>query len=105
MPHIRLPRLADERRVLTGRGAPLTQRNQGAHGRALLTQLDAARQQLERQRRARPQGAPAVPDGVQLLLKGATSETGKVLLEGSKLRGLKLEIIEERRDGLFLTLS
>jgi len=70
-----------------------------------LNELDAARQQLERQRGARPPGAPAVPEGVQLLVKGATSETGKVLLEGSKLKGLKLEVIEERRDGLFLTVS
>jgi hypothetical protein len=42
---------------------------------------------------------------VQLLVKGATSNTGKILLEGSKLRGLKLEVIEERRDGLFVTVS
>lgn len=105
MPHIRLPVLSDQPRVVTGRTPPLSPRNQRAHGRALLNQLDAAKEQLDRQRRTRPHEAPPVPEGIQLLVKGATSETGKVLLEASKLRGLRLEVIEERRDGLFLTVS
>src|ERR1700737_1689071 len=102
MPHIRLPRLADEPRFVRGRGNPLTPRNQELHGQQLLGQLEAARRQFERQRAAPHIGAPPLPAGVQLLLRGATSETGKILLDGSKLKGLKLEVIEERRDGLFL---
>jgi hypothetical protein len=105
MPHIRLPRLADEPRVVQGRSKPPTVRNQDAHGRRLLDQLEAARQQFERQRIVRPRDAAPVPPGVQLLIKGATSESGKVLLEGAKLKGLKLEVLEERRDGLFVVVS
>jgi Subtilase family len=105
MPHIRLPRLADEARIVQGRGNRLTRRNQERHGRQLLAQLEDARREFERQIAARPRGAPAVPQGVQLLIKGATSDSGKVLLEGSKLKGLLLEIVEERRDGLFVVVS
>lgn len=54
MPHILLPRLADEPRVVRGRGNPLTIRNQEVHGRRLLNQLEAARRQFERQRAVRP---------------------------------------------------
>ena len=105
MPHIRLPLLSDQARVVTGRTPPLTARDQRAHGRALLNQLDVAKNQLERLRRERPRGAPPVPEGIQLLVKGAASDTGKVLLEASRLKGLRLEVMEERRDGLFLTVS
>lgn len=105
MAHILLPRLADEPRVVRGRGSPLTPRDQNLHGRQLLDQLEVARQLFERHRAVRPRDLPPVPPGVQLLIQGATSDTGKILLEGAKLKGLKLEVIEERRDGLFVTVS
>lgn len=105
MPHIRLPRLGDEPRVVQGRGAPITPRDQAAHGLALLRQLDNARTQLERGIANRQQNLPAVPAGIQLLIQGATTQSGKILLEGAKLKGLRLEVIEERRDGLFLAVS
>ncbi len=105
MPHIRLPRLGDEPRVVRGRGAPITPRNQPIHGRHLLRQLDNVKRQLERGIADRQPNLPEVPAGLQLLIQGATTDTGNVLLEGAKLRGLKLEVIEERRDGLFLAVS
>jgi len=105
MPHIKLPRLGDEPRVVQGRGAPITPRDQEAHGRFLLRQLDNVKRQLRRGLANRQENLPAVPAGIQFLIQGATTDSGKVLLEGAKLKGLKLEVIEERRDGLFLAVS
>jgi hypothetical protein len=70
-----------------------------------LRQLDNVRTQLQRGIANRQQNLPTVPSGIQLLIQGATTESGKVLLEGAKLKGLRLEVVEERRDGLFLVVS
>lgn len=106
MPHIRLPRFSDEERHATGRSKELPRRNQARHGALLRRELTRALRDNEAARANRPANLPPVPDKVQLVLKTATTASGKPLLEREEIpKGWKLEVIEQRRDGSLVTLS
>ena len=106
MPHIRLPRFSDEERHATGRSRELPNRNQARHGASLKRELNNAIRENEAERANRPANLPPLPDQVQLILKSATTASGKPLLEREAIpKGWKLEVVEQRRDGSLVTLS
>jgi hypothetical protein len=106
MPHIRLRRFSDEERHATGRSKALPVRDQARHGALLRRELTQAVREYEVARANRPVDLPPIPDKVQLVLKTATTASGKPLLEREEVpKGWKLEVIEQRRDGSLVVLS
>ncbi len=106
MPHIRLVRFRDEERHATGRNKELPVRNQARHGGLLRRELREAVREYETTKANRPADLPPLPDKIQLILKTATTPSGKPLLEREAIpKGWKLEIIEQRRDGSLVALT
>lgn len=106
MPHIRLPRLLDEPRRSRGGGSPPPARDQQAHGASLEHQLAAAISLYSLRRGSRAPGLPPIPDAIQIVLRGVTASTGRPLLDATSVpKGWKLEIVEERQDGLIVAVS
>jgi hypothetical protein len=101
---IRLEKFADQPRQVRAR-SQLPKRDQGAHGAHLRDQLSTAVAEYQQRLLDRQETLPNVPEGIQLLIKGATTSSGRSLLESAKLKDLKLEVIEERQDGLVIALS
>src|SRR5215472_720822 len=106
MPHVRLQHFRDEVRHPRRGGPELPERNQGSHGRELRRELRAAIRDYEQQRARGSPNLPGLPATIQLLVKPATTATGKPLIDGSDVpRGWNLEIVEQRKDGTLVGLS
>jgi hypothetical protein len=101
---IRLEKFDDQPRQVRGRGH-LPERDQATHGAYLRRQLNAAVASFRQHLSDRQAVLPGIPDGIQVLIKGAIMKSGRSLLESTKLKGLKLEVIEERPDGAVIALS
>ena len=101
---LRIEKFSDEIRTVRGRGQ-LPPRDQPVHGEALNAQLAAAVAHATQARGNRNPALPEPPDGTQIFIKGATTASGETLLDSAQLKGLKLEVVEERRDGLVVALS
>lgn len=101
---IRLQKFDDQPRQVQGRGRPVS-RDSAAHGSHLRNQLQSAVAALRQRLVARQPSLPDVPVGIQVLIRGATTADGKSLLESEKLKGLKLQVLEERSEGLVIALS
>ncbi len=105
MAPIRLEKFLDEVRQKDGR-SKLPERDQAEHGAALIRQMQAALRKSTEQRSTRNQDLPPLPEEIQVLLRGATTSTGKALLDHDKVpKGWKLELVEEQRDGLLVALG
>ena len=105
MAPIRLEKFLDEVRQKDGR-SELPERDQAEHGTALIHQMQAALRKSAEQRSTRNPELPPLSKEIQVLLRGATTSTGKVLLDHDKVpKGWKLELVEEQRDGLLVALS
>lgn len=83
----------------------LPARDQSEHGGHLASEMMDAIATFKEQIEGRTKDMPNVPEGIQILLKGATTATGNALLDSQKLLGLKLEILEERSEGVIIALS
>ena len=105
MPHIPLPRYLAEPRFRIGRSPKLPQRNQQAHGRLLEQQLRNLFDTVGDRRDSRPEELPRLPEEVQLLLESSAVRGKPILTEESLPKGWKLEVVEERPDGLLTAIS
>lgn len=101
---IRLEKFDDQPRQVRAR-SHLPDRNQATHGAHLRNQLSTAIANYRRRLSSRQATLPGVPEGIQVLIKGATTSSGRSLLESAKLKNLKLEVLEERHDGIVIALS
>lgn len=105
MPHIPLPRYLAEPRYRTGRGPKLPERNQQAHGRLLEQQLQNLFDTVGNRRDARPRELPRLPEEVQVQLESSAVRGKPILTEASLPKGWKLEVVEERPDGVLMAIS
>src|SRR5579885_3483671 len=105
MPHIPLPRYLAEPRYRTGRGPKLPHRNQQAHGRRLEQQLQDLFDTVGNRRGARPHELPSLPEEVQVQLESSAVRGKPILTEASLPKGWKLEVVEERPDGVLMAIS
>ena len=106
MEHIRVPRYLDELRQPSGWDTKPPERDQQAHGGELSSQLSQAVDRTAQYRQQRDPDLPELPPDIQTLLKGTTTTTGKALLDRDDVpKSWHLEVIDERQDGLLVTLS
>src|ERR1035441_5690739 len=105
MPHIPLLRYLAEPRFRIGRGPKLPERNRPAHGRLLEQQLRNLLDTVGDRRAARPRELPPPPEEVQLLLESSAARGKPILTEASLPKGWKLDVVEERPDGLLTAIS
>jgi hypothetical protein len=107
MPHIRLTHfLEEQRRPRRGGGDAAPLRDQAEHGEHLRQQLAEAVSAHASQLATRDLGLPPVPDGFQLVVKSALSDSGRPLLTADQIPARwHVDILDERRDGLILTAS
>lgn len=101
---VHLHKFDDRPRQVRGR-TPVVRRNQQQHGTRLRDQLNRAINSFGQRIQERQATLPDIPGGVQVLIKGATSAEGNALLESATLKGFKLEVLEERSNGLIIALS
>jgi len=105
MPHISLTRYLGEQRFRTGRSPALPARNQSAHGRLLEGQLHDLFETVQERSSSRVADLPPLPEGVQLLLTSSTVRGKPILTDASVPKGWKLEVVEERPDGILTAIS
>ncbi len=105
MPHIPLARYLGERRFRTGRNPVLPERNHLAHGRLLDRQLTDLFDTVSERRANRGAELPPLPEGVQLLLASSNVHGRPILTDASVPKGWKLEVVEERPDGVLTAIS
>jgi hypothetical protein len=83
----------------------MPERNQQAHGRLLEQQLRTFFDTVEDRRGARARELPPLPQEVQLLVESSALQGKPILTEASVPKGWKLEIVEERPDGVLTAIS
>ena len=80
-------------------------RNQQVHGRQLEQQLHTLFDTLGERRDLRSRELPQLPQEVQLLVESSAARGKPILTQASLPKGWKLEVVEERPDGILTAIS